>query len=155
MPLLRPLARVRHFPAVIVATIGIGTTAACQPATARQVVVSATDYAFAVPTSMPAGSTEIRLANQGRVPHEMALGRLRAGMTADSFQARITAGGDPAELADGVVGILIVEPGDTSIAALHTALTSGRTYVLICQFRDADSLPPHIAMGMQASFTVD
>lgn len=43
-----------------------------------------------------------RLRNTGRVPHEMALGQLRAGVTADS-----------------------------------------------------DSLPPHIAMGMQGSFLVD
>jgi hypothetical protein len=155
VPLLRPSARLRHRRPGIAAAVLLVVTSACQPTPARQVLVSATDYAFVAPASMPAGSTEIRLTNQGRVPHEMALGRLRAGMTVDSFQARIAAGGDPAELADGVVGILIVEPGDTSIAALHTALTSGRTYVLICQFRDADSLPPHIAMGMQASFTVD
>lgn len=139
----------------MVGTVLAALSAACQPKSPHQVVVTATDYAFAAPASMPAGSTEIRLTNQGRVAHEMALGRLRAGMTVDSFQARIASGGDPTDLADGVVGILIVEPGDTSIAALHTALTSGRTYVLICQFRDADSLPPHIAMGMQASFTVD
>jgi hypothetical protein len=85
----------------------------------------------------------------------MALGQLRAGITADSVLARLAAGGDPTDLIDGVVGILIAGPGATSIGSLNVDLVPGRTYMMICQFQDADSLPPHVAMGMQASFVVD
>ncbi len=131
------------------------STLSCQAAPPRELQVVGTDYAFAVPPKIRAGPATIRFANQGKVPHEMALGRLRVGMTADSVTARLTQGRDPAEVTDGVVGILIVAPGETSIGALQTDLLAGRTYVMICQFRDADSLPPHIAMGMQASFTVN
>ncbi len=130
-------------------------TLSCQAAPPRELQIVGTDYAFAVPTKVQAGLATIRFANNGKVPHEMALGRLRVGMTADSVMARLTQGRDPADVTDGVVGILIVEPAQTSIGALQTDLLAGRTYVMICQFRDADSLPPHIAMGMQASFTVE
>jgi hypothetical protein len=83
------------------------------------------------------------------------MGQLRAGVTADSVLARVAAGGDPADLTDGIVGVLIAEPGGTSLGSLNVQLIQGRTYMMICQFKDADSLPPHIAMGMHASFVVD
>ncbi len=125
------------------------------PATVQETAIGASDYAFQAPSHLPPGRTIFRLANTGKVPHEMAMGQLRAGVTADSLLARLTAGGDPANLTDGVVGILIAEAGDSSLGTLSAELISGRTYVMICQFRDADSLPPHIAMGMQASIVVD
>ena len=83
------------------------------------------------------------------------MGQLRAGVTADSVLALLKGGGDPTDLTDGVVGVLIAEPGGTSLGSLSVELLQGRTYMMICQFQDADSLPPHIAMGMQASFVVD
>lgn len=126
-----------------------------RPAVTPETVVAASDYAFQVPAHLGAGPARFRLQNTGKVPHEMAMGQLRAGVTADSLMARLTAGGDPADLTDGVVGILIAEAGDSSLGTLSAELISGRTYVMICQFRDADSLPPHIAMGMQASIVVD
>ncbi len=131
---------------------------ACGPAGPTQApesVVDASDYAFQVPASLHAGPTRFRLRNTGKVPHEMAMGQLRAGVTADSLLSRMAAGGDPTDLTDGVVGILITEPGETSLGTLDVELLPGRTYVMICQFKDADSLPPHVAMGMQASFVVD
>ncbi len=130
-------------------------TLSCRATPPRELQIVGTDYAFAVPTKVQAGPATIRFVNDGKVPHEMALGRLRVGMTADSVMARLSEGRNPAEVTDGVVGILIVDPLQTSIGALQTDLLAGRTYVMICQFRDADSLPPHIAMGMQASFTVE
>lgn len=90
--------------------------------------------------------------NRGKVPHEMALGQLKPGVSADSLMAYVKQGHDPGDLSDGVVGILIAAAGQSSLGALTVPLVQGRTYMMICQFKDADSLPPHIAMGMQASF---
>lgn len=119
-----------------------------------EVLVPGTDYAFTAPKELPAGPTRFRFENRGTVPHEMALGQLKAGITADSLLAYAAAGHDPGELADGIVGILIAEPGTAALGTLSADLAPGRTYMMICSFRDADSLPPHIAMGMQASFAV-
>jgi hypothetical protein len=82
----------------------------------------------------------------------MALGQLKAGVSTDSMLAYVRKGHDPGDLSDGVVGILIALPGQNSLGTLTAPLVQGRTYMMICQFKDADSLPPHIAMGMQASF---
>jgi hypothetical protein len=122
---------------------------------APEILVGATDYAFTVPAKVATGPATFRLENRGKVPHEMALGRLRAGITADSALAYAAAGQDVGALADGIVGILIAGPGETSIGAVTTDLVAGRTYLMICQFKDADSLPPHIVMGMQASFVAE
>ena len=124
------------------------------PQASPQVRVEATDYAFQVAHELPAGATQFGLDNRGKLAHEMALGQLKAGVSADSVLAYVAQGRDPGDLTDGVVGILIASPGTTALGTLQATLVSGRTYVMICQFRDADSLPPHIAMGMHASFVV-
>ncbi len=148
-------ALLRHLviahPTLAVAVVLLGCAPSVPPA-APEIVVAATDYAFALPATIATGRATFRLQNQGKVPHEMALGRLRAGITADSALAYAAAGQDVGALADGIVGILIAGPGETSIGTVSTDLIAGRTYMMICQFKDADSLPPHIAMGMQASF---
>lgn len=125
---------------------------ACAPAAARDVVVVATDYAYELPPEIAAGPVALRLDNRGKVGHEMALGLLKAGVTQDSVLAYAAAGHDPGDLTDGVVGILIAAPGVEALGALRADLLAGRTYMMICQFQDSDSLPPHIAMGMFASF---
>lgn len=146
-----PAAFARLLATSVLASVSLG----CQPRGAsRDVLVVGTDYAFQVPGELSAGPTDFRFANRGLVPHEMALGKLRAGVTSDSLLAYAAAGNDPGDLADGVVGILISEPGKTAIGTLKTDLTPGRVYMMICNFRDGDSLPPHIVMGMQSSFVV-
>jgi hypothetical protein len=137
--------------------LGVVTASCAQPSStgSAETVIAASDYAFQVPARFPKGPTRFRLRNDGKVPHELAMGQLRAGITADSVLARLASGGDPTDLTDGVVGVLIAEPGGSSLGSLGVELIQGRTYLMICQFKDADSLPPHIAMGMQASFVVD
>lgn len=131
-------------------TVGL---VACTAAPPREIVIPATDYAFTLPSKeLPAGPTQFRIDNKGKVPHEMALGQLNAGVTADSVLAYATRGGDPGDLADGVIGILIARPGTQSMGSLSANLVAGRTYMMLCNFKDSDSLPPHMAMGMVASF---
>ncbi len=128
---------------------------ACAPAvpsSSPEVVIPALDYSFQIPPELPAGPTQFRIDNQGKVSHEMALGQLKAGVSADSVMAYINGGGDPGDLTDGVVGILIAKAGTRSLGTLRADLVPGRTYMMICQFKDGDSLPPHMAMGMVASF---
>ena len=148
LPAWRALTRVMVTPAIAGACLGCQP----QPAPSPEVLVPGTDYAFEVPKELPAGLTRFRFENRGKVPHEMALGQLKAGVTADSLLAFAAAGHDPGELADGIVGILIAEPGTSALGTLSAELAPGRTYMMICNFRDADSLPPHMVMGMRASF---
>lgn len=154
-----PHVRTWARPARRVPVLALGLlVAACggpHAAAPAEAVIPATDYAFQTPAHFAAGPVRFRLRNDGRVRHELAMGMLKAGVTADSLLARLASGGDPGDLTDGVVGILIAEPGTISLGSLSVELTPGRTYVMVCQFQDSDSLPPHVAMGMQASFVVD
>ncbi len=138
-------------PAILLTSVVLG----CSAATGgdHDILVAGTDYAFAAPTELAAARTHVRFVNRGRVPHEMALGELHAGVTADSVMAYAAAGHDPGDLAK-IVGILIATPGETAVGTLSADLIPGRTYLMICGFRDADSLPPHLEMGMVASFVV-
>src|SRR5947207_7743986 len=51
------------------------------------VTITATDYAFGVPDTIPAGLTTFRLVNQGKELHHANLVRLGEGKTMVDFQA--------------------------------------------------------------------
>ena len=55
------------------------------------VTITATDYAFGVPDTIPAGLTTFRLANQGKELHHASLVRLGQGKTVADFQAGLEA----------------------------------------------------------------
>jgi len=67
-----------------------------RPARARAtgpnvVTITATDYAFGMPDTIPAGLTTFRLVNQGKELHHASLVRLGEGKTAADFQAGLAA----------------------------------------------------------------
>src|SRR5947208_15560245 len=55
------------------------------------ITITATDYAFGVPDTIPAGLTTFRLVNQGKELHHANLVRLGAGKTVADFQAGLAA----------------------------------------------------------------
>lgn len=125
----------------------------CRPP-ARSVTVAGTDYAFQVPDSLSGGRTAISFQNRGRVPHELVMGRLKPGITHDQVMERLRTGGDPQEFLDAMIGVLIAPPGQTSGGALLVDLVPGRTYAIVCQFRDGEGQPPHLMLGMHKSLAV-
>jgi len=118
----------------------------------RNVTVVGTDYAFAVPASLAHGLTAFSFENRGRVRHEMNLLWLKHGVTLDSV-LRADPGPSQRSLLEGG-GVLFAEPGDRSAYRLLVDLVAGRTYLLICNFRDAPDKPQHMELGMFASFQV-
>ena len=78
------------------ALAGLAAGAACtrqppRPAGPNVVTITATDYAFALPDTIPAGLTTFRLVNQGKELHHASLVRLAAGTGAADFQAGLAA----------------------------------------------------------------
>ena len=133
------------------AAVATSITACGRPSPApdrADVTVEALDYAFRLPDSLAAGPTRLRLHNAGEVPHEMGMSLLKPGVSVRELLAHADSGGDPADLTDGVVGILIAEPGETTLGSLSVDLAPGRSYVLWCNFQDAPDKPPHLALGM-------
>src|SRR5512146_3597871 len=75
---------------------GDSTTAAAPPPTAPNLLtVTATDYAFDAPASIPAGYTTIRVVSNGKEVHQAALVRLEQGKTLADVQAALKQAGPP------------------------------------------------------------
>jgi hypothetical protein len=124
------------------------------PSEPQDITVTGSDYAFQLPDSLQAGPTVLHFTNAGKVAHEMGMALLKPGVTLDQVLARIKAGASPDSLLDGIVGILIAQPGVPVVGGLSVELLPGRTYALFCNFQDAPDKPPHSALGMVSSRTI-
>jgi len=70
-----------------------------------------------------------------------------------SLSAQVAAR-QPAAFLDAMIGVLIAPPGQMSGGALLVDLLPGRTYAIVCQFRDGEGQPPHLMLGMHKSLVV-
>jgi len=131
--------------------IAFGQSAEAQRKT-PEITVAATDYAFLVLPDMQSGPIVIGFANQGKVNHEVAIGRLKSGATLDEY-LKTPPGPQRLVLLDGGTMILIAAPGKTADGKLWVDLVKGATYVVWCNFRDKPDAPQHMLLGMYATFT--
>jgi hypothetical protein len=119
----------------------------------RQIAVTSNDYTFvAFPTQILAGPTIFTFANQGKVPHELSLARLKPGVTMDDFVAARDDIPRRRELIERSVGILVAGPGNRPDGRILVDLMKGETYVVFCNFRDKPDAPGHLMFGMYTSF---
>jgi hypothetical protein len=116
------------------------------------VTVVANDFAFDVPTSIPAGLTTFRLLNKGKQEHHFSVMRLDRGKTAaDGLAALIKAGQGvrPAWL-HPVGGPNAISPGGEALA---TFVLQPGNYIAFCEVPGPDPAP-HFMKGMVKGFTV-
>ena len=137
--------------ASLVLAIVVTQSAEAQPKV-PEITVAATDYAFLVLPAMQSGPIVIGFSNQGKVNHEVAIGRLKSGTTLDEY-VKTPPGPQRIALIDGGTMILIARPGKTADGKLWVDLVKGATYVVWCNFRDTPDAPQHMALGMYTSFT--
>jgi hypothetical protein len=116
------------------------------------ITVVGLDYAFQAPATLPAGLTAVGFENHGKVRHEVAIVRLKPGVTVDSV-VHMKAGPARRALID-FVGLLAADPGETPLGRILVEFMAGRTYALFCNLQDAPDKPPHLTMGMFASIQV-
>jgi hypothetical protein len=118
----------------------------------RVVTISAADYKFDAPDSIPAGLTTVRLMNGGNEMHHVMLFRLTDGHTAADMVTAIKTAKGPGipEWAIPVGGPN--SPGPTGQAEATLDLTPGN-YVMICVIPAADGVP-HVMKGMARPITV-
>lgn len=116
----------------------------------RTITVTATDYAFAAPDSVPAGLTEIRLENRGTEMHHVMLIRLDAGKTMSDLFASTKPEGPLPSWAREVGGPNTPGPGGESTAILR--LAAGR-YAMVCVIPSPDG-KPHVMKGMAKEVVV-
>jgi hypothetical protein len=121
----------------------------------KTVDITAVNYAFGAPASLPPGPALFRLINRGTVPHEVQLFLFKAGISPDSGRALLRAGQVPDSLADSSGAVLISAAGATAPEQAYIDLEPGRLYALVCQFRDNPKAQRHDRLGMVAVLQVE
>jgi hypothetical protein len=112
------------------------------------VTLTAIDYAFGVPDTIPAGLTTFRLVNQGKELHHASLVRLGDGKTVADFQAALQAAmkhhTPPPAWMGFAGGPNTVTSGDTGTT---TQTLEPGSYVFACWIPSADGVL-HVMKGM-------
>jgi uncharacterized cupredoxin-like copper-binding protein len=140
--------RTRILIARILIAVVMMTTVACAAAPVHDVTITARDYAFTIPASVPAGLTAFHFVNRGKVPHEVQFFRFNPGVSATTARAYLATGSVPDSVADPSGSVLIATPGDSVREALLVQLRPGERYALLCQFHDSAGKPQHTQLGM-------
>lgn len=118
----------------------------------NHVIVTATDFAFQAPDSIPAGLAMFHLVNKGPSIHHMQLVQMDSGKTlADLMTAMKTPGPQPAWV-HFIGGPNAVAPTGVDTAVAYATLGAG-TYALLCFVPDTAGRP-HFMLGMARALTV-
>ena len=112
------------------------------------------EYAFTVPAELPPGRRAFHFENRGKTRHELNISLLKPGATIQEFIAAANAGRPVTPFIDVPVGVLFAAPGSRSASALSVDLRAGRTYAVICIFRDSAGKPRQHALGMYSAIHV-
>src|SRR2546426_12834058 len=127
---------------------------ASQAAGPNVVTIPATDYAFGVPDTIPAGLTTFRLVNRGKELHHASLVRLGDGKTVADFQAGLAAAmkshAPPPSWMTFAGGPNAVTLGDTGVAM---QMLEPGAYVFVCWIPSLDGVP-HVMKGMMHPLVV-
>jgi len=115
---------------------------------AKNVEIVGVDYAFKVPSSLPAGRTTFSFTNSGKHRHEFNIFLLKRGVRIDDVIKARKEGKSQLALIDGAVGVLFAEPGSHAPGKLTVNLLPDRDYGVQCIFRDGEKAPPHYDLGM-------
>jgi len=143
-----------HYDLGMYSSIRVQGAAVTQKVESRPDAVIGRDYAFTYPPALSPGRHSLAFENQGKVPHEMVLIRLRQGITTDSLLNVAKMNGDTDMLIDDAPGLLTAQPGKRSAGRLEVDLLPGREYTLACFFSDSTNAPPHVALGMYGRILV-
>lgn len=124
--------------------IVVAGTANSASAPTAEMEVHLSEFAFS-PTTLTAGTHTIKVINDGKQTHEIALTRLDEGATVESFLAAFAPGAKGPPPGKPVGGNGALSPGGTNY--LTVTLTKG-TYLLTCFVPDPADGKPHVMKGM-------
>jgi hypothetical protein len=124
---------------------------ATQPAAPRVVDVTATEFAFRMPDTIPAGVTTFKLTDAGQQLHHMQLIKLEDGKTLADLAAALKKPGPLPSWAIESGGPNPPRPGG-GVSELTQMVEPGN-YAVVCFVPGPDGLP-HLAKGMAKPLTV-
>lgn len=120
------------------------------PAPMADVEIHLSEFAFS-PTTLTAGTHTIKVINDGKQTHEIAIARLDDGATAESFIAAEAPGAKGPAPGKPAGGNGAISPGGSNY--LTVTLTKG-TYLLLCFVPDPADGKPHVMKGMVQTIVV-
>ena len=115
--------------------------------------VTAKEFEFDVPETLPAGETTFSFVNDGKQPHEFALVELSEDAPALDKLLKL-----PEKKAEGFfteAGHAFAKPGESQEEAFTVELASGARYAYVCFVQDPKTKTPHAFLGMNGEFTVE
>jgi plastocyanin len=118
-----------------------------------QVVVTATEFEFDLPETLPAGETTFNFVNDGKQPHELSLVELKAD--APPVKELLELPEKKAQEFFTEAGHAFAKPGKSQEEAFTYTLTSGARFGYVCFVQDPKSKTPHAFLGMVGEFTVE
>jgi hypothetical protein len=120
----------------------------------EELTVTATEFSFDFPATLPAGHTMITLHNKGKQTHHLIMAKLTDDAppidklikmrNADKYLEEDLTGNKPP----------LAKPGETAPQTIDAELTSG-TYAYVCFMPDKETEKPHALLGMYGSFEVE
>jgi uncharacterized cupredoxin-like copper-binding protein len=124
---------------------------ATTPAGPNVVTITAKDYSFEAPDSVPAGLTTVRLVSDGKEMHHVQFVKLDSGKTVADFEKALKNPGPPPRWAVDHGGVNPPRPGG-GIAEATQQLEPGN-YAIVCFVPGPDGVP-HVMKGMARALTV-
>ncbi len=118
--------------------------AASAPPPPPTVTITAADFVFTAPDTIPAGVVKVRLVNKGPSLHHVQFVQLGEGKTMDSLRAALMRHGPPPSWVRQVAGPN--PPAPNAVSELVTTLAPGN-YAILCFVPD-DHGVPHFVKGM-------
>lgn len=132
-------------------TAGQQSAQSAPTAAPNVVTITAKDFSYDAPATIPAGLTTIRLVSNGQEMHHATLIKLEDGKSVDDFVKAIQKPGAPPKWMVEVGGPNPPHPNGG--VAETTQLLEPGNYVIACFVPSADGTP-HIAKGMMRPITV-
>lgn len=120
---------------------------------AGDLTVTATEYSFDFPATLPAGPVSITMENAGEQDHHLILAKLTED--APPIEDLIKEKNPDKFLEEDITGNKppFAKPGETA-PALDTELSTG-TYAYVCFMPDKEKKQPHAFLGMYGTFDVE
>jgi hypothetical protein len=118
------------------------------------ITITAYDYSFAMPATVRAGLTVVKLVNAGSQPHQVSFGSVKAGVTVDEVLAAAKRGAAAESYLESVLDFAGGPNAIAPDAQQETILNlTADHYVVVC-FLPGPHGMPHYQMGMISPFTV-
>ncbi|HEX9562676.1 MAG TPA: hypothetical protein VF981_01845 [Gemmatimonadaceae bacterium] len=147
----------RRFPSLVaVVLIACGGSAGESDSTVSstgpaELVITARDFAFEMPDTVPAGLTHIRLLNQGPQLHHAQLIRFAEGRSLADMEAHLKSGATSVPSWMEEVGG--PNPPEVGMETSTTQMLEPGNYAVVC-FVDLPDRVPHVMKGMAMPFVV-